>query len=77
VAAALRATAHGHLQGRATGDQTMLSATFIVDRNGSIQFAHYAAFAGDQPRLDDILAAARASQPQYSLASPAMRTTRG
>jgi len=52
---ALRATAKGKRQGTATGDVKMLGGTFIVDRAGTIQFAHYSQFAGDNPDLDQLL----------------------
>lgn len=58
--AALRALAHGHIQGRATGDSRVLSGTFLIDSTGVIRFAHYARFPGDDPAIDDILRAAAA-----------------
>jgi len=56
VKASLRAAAAGHVQGQATGDVAMLGATFIVDREGIIQYAHYNSHAGDHPDLDRLLA---------------------
>jgi len=60
ASAAVRATMHGHVQGRATGDTGVLSGTFLIDTTGVIRFAHYARFPGDDPAIDDILAAAAA-----------------
>ena len=56
IKASLRAAAAGHVQGQATGDVAMLGATFIVDREGIIQYAHYNSHAGDHPDLDRLLA---------------------
>jgi hypothetical protein len=60
AAAAVRAVAGGHVQGKATGDSRVLSGTFLIDSTGVIRFAHYARFPGDDPAIDDILAAAAA-----------------
>lgn len=59
VGAALRAAGGGHTQGAATGDMQMLSATLLIDTRGTVRFSHYAGFAGDDPSLETILAAAR------------------
>ena len=56
IKASLRAAAAGHVQGKATGDVAMLGATFIVDREGIIQYIHYDTHAGDQPDLVNLLA---------------------
>jgi hypothetical protein len=56
IKAGFRAAVAGHVQGTATGDVTVLGATFIVDRKGVIQYAHYDAHAGDHPDLDRLLA---------------------
>jgi peroxiredoxin len=59
IASALRAVQKGHSQGEATGDVTMLSATFVVDWRGIIQYAYYNKFAGDHPDLTGLLEAAQ------------------
>jgi hypothetical protein len=61
VAAAIRATAHGHLQGKATGDAGVLSGTFLVDPTGTIRYAYYSRYPGDDPAIVDLLHAAEAS----------------
>lgn len=60
LTAALKASAKGHTQGRATGDTRVLSGTFLVDAEGFVRFAHYARFPGDDPRIEDLLRAAEA-----------------
>ncbi len=45
------------MQGRPTGDVRMLPGTFIVDRNGLIQFTYYSVHAGDTPRIERLLKA--------------------
>jgi len=64
AAAATRAIAGGHVQGKATGDARVLSGTFLIDTTGVIRFAHYARFPGDDPAIDDILAAAATISPE-------------
>ena len=59
IASTLRAAHAGHSQSAATGDVTMLSATFVVDRQGRIQYAYYNKFAGDQPDLTGLLQTAQ------------------
>jgi peroxiredoxin len=59
-AAALKAASGGHMQGKATGDARVLSGTFLVDASGTIRYAHYARFPGDDPQLEDLLRAAEA-----------------
>jgi peroxiredoxin len=56
IKASIRAAAAGHVQGQATGDVAMLGATFIVDTEGIIRYAHYNSHAGDHPDLDRLLA---------------------
>ncbi|SRR5690606_13339197 len=60
VAASVRALARGSSQGKPIGDAKMLPGTFIVDRQGVIQYAYYSKHAGDHPRIDDLIAAAKA-----------------
>ena len=48
----LRATRKGFRQGRSTGNVMMLPGTFVVDRDGVIQYAHYSKNAGDHPEID-------------------------
>ncbi len=56
IKASVRAAAAGHVQGKATGDVARLGATFIVDGDGVIRYAHYASHAGDHPDLERLLA---------------------
>ena len=58
--AAFKAASHGHMQGKATGDARVLSGTFLVDSSGTIRFAHYARFPGDDPGIPDLIQAAQA-----------------
>lgn len=58
--AALRAVAHGHMQGPRVGDPMMLPGTFAIDAGGAIRAVHYARHSGDQPDLAAMVAAARA-----------------
>lgn len=60
VAAAFRAASHGHMQGKATGDARVLSGTFLIDAGGTIRYAHYARFPGDDPGIPDLIQAAQA-----------------
>jgi hypothetical protein len=43
-----------------TGDVRMLPGTFIVDRQGRVQFAHYSKHAGDHPEISTLLKATAA-----------------
>ncbi len=56
--AGFRAASRGHVQGKATGDVKMLPGTFIVDKEGVIQYAYYSSHAGDHPDLTAVCAAA-------------------
>ena len=58
ILAGARALAHGSSQGETIGDTKMLPGTFIVDKQGIIQYAYYSKHAGDHPRIDDLIAAA-------------------
>lgn len=58
--AGARAASKGFTQGKATGDQTRLTATFIVDQDGVVRFAHYGKHAGDHVDIAELLAAWRA-----------------
>ncbi len=53
--AGLRAASRGHTQGATTGNIQMIPGTFIVDREGVIQVAHYNDYAGDHPNIPDLL----------------------
>lgn len=55
LAAGARASARGHVQGKATGDAFRLGATFIVDTDGIVRFAHYDKYPGDHPNLEELL----------------------
>lgn len=54
--AGVRAAAQGHVQGNATGDVKILSATFLIDRDGLVRYAYYANHAGDHPNMKELLA---------------------
>lgn len=54
--ATARAMSRGHRQGGATGDVKMLPGTFIVDREGIIQYTYYSDHAGDEPEIPALLA---------------------
>lgn len=57
--AGARAASKGFSQGQATGDQTRMTATFIVEQNGKISAAYYGKHAGDHA---DLLAMVKARQ---------------
>jgi peroxiredoxin len=61
--AVMRATLRGHRQGKATGDIKMLPGTFIVDKQGVIQFARYSKHIGDHPDISQLLQAAEKLRP--------------
>ena len=50
--ASAKAFAAGHVQGAATGDTRMLPGTFIIDRQGVVQYAYYSQYAGDDPEIN-------------------------
>jgi hypothetical protein len=62
VVASVKAAADGHRQGAATGDIQMMPGTFIVDTNGVIRYAYYGKYAGDDPDIAELVAAAQALQ---------------
>lgn len=59
--AGARAASKGFSQGKATGDQTRLIGTFIVEQNGTISAAHYGKHAGDHPDLPAMVQAWQAA----------------
>lgn len=59
-----KAMMHGHSQGKATGDARMTPGTFIVDSDGKIVYAYYGKIAGDDPEIDELVAAANKLQMQ-------------
>jgi peroxiredoxin len=54
--AGARAASKGFTQGKATGDQTRLTGTFIVDQTGTIRTAYYGRHAGDHADVPAMLA---------------------
>jgi hypothetical protein len=58
VVASVKALARGGSQGEAIGDVKMLPGTFMVDKQGIIQYAYYSKHAGDHPKIADLIAAA-------------------
>lgn len=57
LGAGLRAALAGNVQGRATGDQFFLGATFVIEHGGRVRWAHFDTFAGDHGDLDAALSA--------------------
>ncbi len=57
--ASAKAMLNGQTQGAATGDTSMLTGTFIVDRNGIIRYAYYGNYVGDDPATDVLLEQAK------------------
>lgn len=55
IKAGARAASKGFTQGSATGDQRRLAATFIIDSDGVVRYAHYSKHAGDHPDLTALL----------------------
>lgn len=45
----LRAMVRGHLPGRPVGDVYQLGGVFLIDRGGTVRYAHYPRHAGDHP----------------------------
>ncbi len=60
--ASLKAMANGHMQGVATGDAHMLPGTFIVDAAGTIRYAYYSDYAGDDPSIETLIQMAQTIQ---------------
>jgi peroxiredoxin len=54
---ALRAAAKGQLPGMPEGDTALMPATFVIDTQGKVRYAHYNADQSDNPPMDDVLAA--------------------
>jgi peroxiredoxin len=54
--ATINAVSNGHWQGKPTGDQHMMPATFIVDTDGIIRYAYYSKYPGDDPEIDELVA---------------------
>jgi peroxiredoxin len=61
ISAGLRAAASGVMQGKATGDQAFLGATFVIEQGGRVRWAHFDSFAGDHGDLTAALAAWQAT----------------
>jgi peroxiredoxin len=57
VVASVRALRRGSSQGETIGDVKMLPGTFIVDKQGIIQYAYYSKHAGDHPKISDLIVA--------------------
>jgi peroxiredoxin len=53
------ATLHGHLIGRLVGDGTQMPGVFLIDRSGSIRYAHRHRDAADNPETQVLLRAAQ------------------
>jgi peroxiredoxin len=63
IKAGARAASQGFTQGKATGDAMRLTATFIVDEQGIVRYAHYGKHAGDHADIDEVLASWRQESP--------------
>jgi peroxiredoxin len=59
--AGLRAAAKGQLPGKPEGDRLLMPATFVVDTDGTVRFAHYNADQSDNPPMEPVLEAVRAA----------------
>ena len=59
--AGLRAAAKGRLPGKPEGDTTLMPATFVVDSEGKVRFAHYNADQSDNPPMEPVLEAVRSA----------------
>jgi len=57
LGAGLRAALSGNMQGRVTGDQLFLGATFVIEHGGRVRWAHFDTFAGDHGDLSAALTA--------------------
>jgi len=49
------AAAAGFSHGKYEGDEQQLPAMFVLDANGTVEIAHYAATIMDMPTLDELL----------------------
>ena len=58
---ALRAARKGQLPGKPEGDTTLMPATFVVDSEGKVRFAHYNADQSDNPPMEPVLEAVRSA----------------
>ena len=59
IAAGVRATLAGHMQGAPVGDPRMMPGTFAIDAGGIIRAVHYARHPGDQPDLAALIGVVR------------------
>jgi peroxiredoxin len=59
--AGLRAAAKGRLPGKPEGDTALMPATFVVDSEGKVRFAHYNADQSDNPPMEPVLEAVRSA----------------
>jgi peroxiredoxin len=59
--AGLRAAAKGQLPGKPQGDTSLMPATFVVDTEGKVRFAHYNADQSDNPPMEPVLEAVRSA----------------
>ncbi len=59
----VQAALKGHLGGTPVGDTRLLPGTFIIDRDGTVRYAHYARHAGDHPPVAELVAALRRIAP--------------
>jgi peroxiredoxin len=59
--ATLRAARQGAVAGKPVGDTRQMPGTFVVARDGGVAYAHYNRDQSDNPPMDEVLAAVRAS----------------
>jgi alkyl hydroperoxide reductase subunit AhpC len=52
---AVRAMVRGNMQGESTGNTRMMPGTFIVDRDGVIQYTYYSQHMGDHPNINELI----------------------
>jgi hypothetical protein len=55
IKAGIRVARAGLMPEKPTGNFKMLPGTFIVDREGRVQFAHYSKHAGDHPAIPTLI----------------------
>jgi hypothetical protein len=60
-------------RGKATGDFQMMPGAFIVDTHGVIRYAYYGQYAGDDPPIDELIAAAQALRAEPNPLRPAAK----
>ncbi|RLT46130.1 MAG: MerR family transcriptional regulator [Chloroflexi bacterium] len=68
ISSVVRAARSGQMQGETTGDISMLSGVFAIDRTGMVRYSFYGSHAGDHPSPDTFVASVRSA---FQATSPA------